>query len=180
MKTLLISCLFILAFHVTNAQSQEAVFNKAFAKLLSDYPQSFKNIRGELILEDEDEQRYISIVELPGAQDCLVSLPVSGEKRKAKWEALFFTSASFDEAVQQYKSLHQQLMKVGIKFSTKTTTRLKGAYANPVSGEPFTISVYTLTPSTGAYRRIRVELELVQILEEWRVNLRIGGEEISE
>ncbi len=181
MKTIVLSCLFILISYIVPAQSQQdAVFNKVFGKLVSDYPQAFKNIRGELILEDEDEQRFISKIELPGAQDCLISLPLSGEKKQAKWEAFFFSSASFEEAAKEYKNLHQQLMKVGIKLNTKSTSRLKGTYESPVSDDSFTISVYSLSPSTGAFRRVRIELELVHFLDEWRVNLRIGDQEISE
>jgi hypothetical protein len=159
--------------------AQDASFSKVLEKVLADYPQSFKNVRGELIMEDEEEQRYSSKLELPGAQDCLVSLPMSGERKLAKWEAVCFSSTSFDDAVSNYKKLHDQLLKSTLKLG-KSNARLRGDYAIPNADESFTSIIYNISPASAAFRKVKIELELVQVLEEWRVNLRVGSGDFSD
>lgn len=178
MKTMILSLILFFS-QVFFASAQDAAFSKVLERVLADYPQSFKNVRGELIMEDEEELRYASKLELPGAQDCLVSMPMSGERNQAKWEALCFISASFDEAVSHYRKLHDQLIKSTVKLG-KSNARLRGDYISPNADESFTSIIYSISPSGASFRKVKIELELVHVLEEWRVNLRVGSGDFSD
>lgn len=178
MKTIFVS-LIVFFSQVFFASGQDAAFSRVLEKVLADYPQSFRNVRGELIMEDEEEQRYMSKLELPGAQDCLVSMPMSGERKLAKWEALCFSSTSFNDAADHYKKLHDQLLKSTVKLG-KSNARLRGDYISPSADESFTSIIYSISPASASFRKVKIELELVLVLEEWRVNLRVGSGDFSE
>ncbi len=163
--------------HVANAQEfmgDVKAFEKALGKVVTAYPQSFKSIRGDIVMEDEEEVRYASLVELPGVNDCLISTSLNVEK-KVKWEAMIFSSADFTEAVALYKELHAKLLKADFILIGKSKSKLKGKFAVPDKLDSFTSTLYRLSPVSNAYRNCGVELELVNILDEWKVNLRVGA-----
>lgn len=169
----------LFTFFCGSVSSQELIkdakaFEKAIEKVVADYPQSFKNIRGEKVMEDEEEIRYASLIELPGINDCLISTSLEA-KKKVKWEAMVFTSASFNESVAIYKELHAKLLAADFILVGKTKSKLKGKYVVPELKDSFTSTLYRLNPVNNSYRSCGVELELVNILDEWKVNLRVGA-----
>ncbi len=174
-----ITLTFLLVACFAGAKGQELIkdtkaFEKALEKVVSDYPQSFKNIRGDKVMEDDEEIRYASLIELPGVNDCLISSSLEA-KKKVKWEAMLYTSANFTEAVSIYKELHTKLLAADFQLVGKTKSKLKGKYVVPELKDPFTSTLYRLNPVNNNYRSCGVELELVNILDEWKVNLRVGA-----
>ena len=161
------------------AKAQDAIkdaqaFEKVLEKVVADYPQSFKNIRGDIVMEDEEEVRYASLVEFPGVNDCLISTSLD-VKKKVKWEAMVYSSADFNEAAEKYKELHAQLIASDFLITGKTKSKLKGKLILPDKADTFTSTLYRLSPVNNAYRNCGIELELVNILDEWKLNIRVGA-----
>ena len=74
-KTLIIALLAIhvhCAYSQTSIFSRPATFSKSLQSVLEDYPNNFHNIGGEAIIEQGEAEQYISTVQLPGAEACII------------------------------------------------------------------------------------------------------------
>jgi len=150
-----------------------STFNVVLEKILLDFPSAFSNLKGEIILKDETEVRYDSRVVLPGAEDCLVNISFAEAKKAVSWEAIFITTALYEEAIKAYKNLYRQLIACRFTLKTKSPVSLIGKWISPIPDENYTTTLLRLSSVTGKYRNIGIELEMVKVIEEWKVNLRV-------
>jgi len=148
-------------------------FNAELEKILLDFPASFINLKGEEILKDDTEVRYESRIVLPGSEDCMVNTNFAGNKKTAGWEAVMLTTQTYEEAAKEYKKLYLQLIDCRFKLKSKTTVSLIGKWISPQPTENFSATIFILSSSTGAYRKMNIELEMLNVMDEWKVNLRV-------
>jgi len=153
--------------------SVSPAFNSALEKILLDFPLSFSNLKGEEILKEETEVRHESRIVLPGSEDCMVNTMLDGAKKTVGWEAVMVTTQTYEEAAKEYKKLYLQLIDCRFKLKSKTAVSLIGKWVSPQPTENFSSTTFILSSSTGAYRKMNIELEMVNVMDEWKVNLRV-------
>ena len=174
LKTFLPICLLCLYLAGFAQKKQETTpFNTALEKIILDFPSAFANVKGEEILKDDSEIRYESRIELPGTEDCMVNANSTGTKKITNWEAVFITTATYEEAEKAYKKLYHQLIACRFNVKSKTPVSLIGKWISPEPDENFSATILTLSSASGIYRKMAIELELVKMLDEWKVNLRV-------
>jgi hypothetical protein len=148
-------------------------FNTALEKILLDFPDSFTNLKGEEILKEETEVRYESRIVLPGSEDCMVNTVLDGAKKTVGWEAVMVTTKTYEDAAIEYKKIYLQLIDCRFKLKSKTSVSLIGKWISPQPTENFSSTTFILSSSTGAYKKMNIELEMVNVMNEWKVNLRV-------
>jgi hypothetical protein len=174
LKTIFPICLLFIQFLCfAQKNTVSPAFNAALEKIILDFPVSFTNLKGEEILNEDDEIRYESRIALPGSEDCMVNAMVTGTKKTVGWEAIMVTTKTYDEAAKEYKKLYLQLIDCRFKLKSKTTVSLIGKWNSPQPNENFSSTNFVLSSSTGAYRKMNIELEMVNVMDEWKVNLRV-------
>src|SRR5260221_14197712 len=89
--------------------------------VLKDFPYNLRNITGELVLAQGEFENYASIVELLGAENCVVTRYHSADDTTASWKAKMFSSEDFDQGARTYlelfrklKGCYHQLVDVGV------------------------------------------------------------------
>ena len=148
-------------------------FEDAIDAVLGDLPNNLRYVTGELLLAEGEVDSYISLVAMPGAENCIVMRYHSVEDTTASWQAKMFSGGDFDAASRKYAQLFQQLKVCYVRFPDGSICYLEGTWEPAREGVMFTTSTLKVRTSDQRFRDVEVELELVYQLADWAVNINI-------
>jgi len=148
-------------------------FDGAIDAVLRDLPFNLRNITGELVLAQGEFENYASIVELPGAEQCIVTRWHSADDTTASWQAKMLSGEDFDQASKSYHELFRKLQGCHLTLVDGSVIYLKGDWEPAKEGSSFTTSTLKLMTGDWRYRDVKVELELVYQLADWAVHINI-------
>jgi hypothetical protein len=103
----------------------------------------------------------------------MVNTMLDGTKKTLGWEAVMVTTKTYEEAAKEYKKLYLELIDCRFKLKSKTAVSLIGKWVSPQPSENFSSTTFILSSSTGAFKKMNIELEMVSVMDEWKVNLRV-------
>jgi len=174
MKTIVLAS--ILVTHSLSSLSQ-GVFsnstNSAIEKVLQDYPNQFRNIKGIPVNEKGIASNFESSVQIPGAISCTVSQSDAGDRQVISWKADLFSTSDFTQASKKYNELYNQVKNTIIKLQGTKPYILSGQYAEPSKGKLFHAIVLRMLPASGELQSVKVEISLEQIDFSWKLQLSI-------
>ena len=104
--------------------------NSAIEKVIRDFPNQFRNIKGIVLLENKQSINYQSNIEIPGAISCVVTQHHSN-KESLSWKAELFQSGNFQEAKNKYQALYGQIRNSIVKIEGEKPYILNGPYEIP-------------------------------------------------
>jgi hypothetical protein len=148
-------------------------FPAAINAVLKDFPYNLRNITGELVLAQGEFENYASIVELPGAENCIVTRYHSADDTTASWQAKMLSSDDFDQAAKAYHELFRKLQGCYLRLVDGSVVYLKGDWEPAKEGASFTTSTLRLMTGDWRYKDVKVELELVYQLADWAIHINI-------
>jgi len=148
-------------------------FDGAIDAVLKDLPFNLKNITGELVLAEGEFENYASIVELPGAEQCIVTKYHSVDDTTASWQAKMLSGEDFEPAAKAYHELFRKLQGCHLTLVDGSVIYLKGDWEPAREGSAFTTSTLKLMTGDWRYRDVKVELELIYQLADWAVHINI-------
>jgi hypothetical protein len=179
MKGLTVVLLSILPFY--NNYAQDVFTNKTHATLqqvISDYPNHFKHIRGELLNTDPQTSDYASSVVIPGSLNTVITkYSSSDEKEVVSWRCLMAESDDFEVIAKRYKELYNQIKNSIIKVDGEKPFILNGSYETPLEEKQFTTSSLQLLPAVGDLSKVKVEITLEFLVTEWKLSLLVYDQE---
>lgn len=152
--------------------------NAAIEKVIQDYPNQFKNITGELLLEKQQTADYKSNIQIPGAVSCQVIKYNSG-RRETCWRAELLQTGRFDDAKSLYKDVYNQIRNSIVKIEGEKPYILNGQYDIPDQRKRFHSVVFSMLPSVGEMQKLKVELSLVQHNNAWKVIIIVHDQQDS-
>jgi hypothetical protein len=173
MKTIILAI--ILVTHCIDTRAQ-GVFsnatNTALEKVIQDYPNRFRNIKGALLVENGQASNYESSVKIPGSLSCFISQS-NTNRQICSWKAELFASSDFTEASNKYNELYNQIKNTIIKIQGAKPYILNGQYAAPSQGKSFQAVVLSMLPASGDLQRVKVEISLEFQGSTWKLQLAI-------
>ncbi len=179
-KSLVLSTIFSLFFSSTEAQLKKLMPPSALAqdlrKVISDYPNRFSNITGDIIVENTQSTEYKCILPVNDAEESSITQYSSKANKVYSWEALMLSTESFEKAKQKFKSIFSQLNNLVVSLDN-ASFRLDGKYESPVEEMKFTSVVFSFTPGQEAVRKLKVEVSMNYELTEWKVKLLVYDRE---
>jgi hypothetical protein len=165
----------LLFFFLTQIAAAQGVFsnqtNVALQKVIEDFPNHFRNIKGDLIT-DNNGSDYKSKVEIPGAINCVISENGPGKDIYA-WKAQLYTTSDFDQARKKFSELYNQIHNTIIKVDGEKPVILNGKYEVPDGEKKFTSIGFHVLPATGSMSRLKVELALHGSAGSWKITLNV-------
>lgn len=157
-----LALLLLLALHIR--VSAQGVFsnqtNGALEKVIQDYPNQFKNIKGDLLASNQREAEYKSVVVIPGAESSTVIQYTGAERHIVSWQTILYSSADFDKAEEKFKELYGEIKNTIVRLDGERPVILNGKYETPEEGKTHTTVVFDILPSTGSTRQLRVDMTL--------------------
>ncbi len=174
--------LFLLA--VTAHAIAQGVFanqtNDALEKVIRDYPNQFRNIKGEKLQSGAQSTEYKSTVIIPGAVSSSITQYADADKHIVSWQAILFTSGDFDDAREKYKSLFDQIKNTIVKLEGERPVIINGQYETPAENKKENNLVFDMLPATGSTQQMKVELTLLKINQRWKVVLSVYDKDHRE
>ncbi|MES1218176.1 MAG: hypothetical protein ABUT20_21905 [Bacteroidota bacterium] len=146
-------------------------------KVIEDYPNHFKNISGEIIVQNPQSTDYQCNFKVNGAEETTITHYSSKNDNVCSWQSLLLTTENFEKAKQKFKALFNQLNNLSVHTSTSSTFHLKGVYKIPDEGKTFTSILYSFVPPDDAIGKLKVELSLQYQLMEWKVRVLVYDKE---
>ncbi len=174
MKTIVTSLAFIAIAATSLAQS--AFSNNTSAgleKVLQDYPNRFKNIKGEVIVENPQTTEYHSTIEIPGASSCIVTRYSSSNNDVYSWACTLIKTEDFNEAKNKFREIYGQIKNSIIKIQGEKPFILNGQYEAPNQGKKFTTIIFDLLPAVGEMKKVKIDLSLQYEITDWKVSLSV-------
>ncbi|MBO9571487.1 MAG: hypothetical protein J7497_04680, partial [Chitinophagaceae bacterium] len=172
----------VLLFLLPLCVSAQGVFtnqtNTALQKVISDYPNNFRNIRGQMINEDPQTTDYSSNVQIPGAGNAIITKYSSDSNREVySWKCMIIESEEFEVAAKRYKELYNQIRNSIVKIDGEKPLILNGNYEAPTEEKRFVASSFGLVPANGKLGKVKVELALEFYVTEWKISLLVFDQE---
>lgn len=147
-------------------------FSLSVTNIIENYPNNYRFIQGELLQPDEDRDIYKSMIDLPGATECVIFRFHSKEDTTASWQAVLYEGEDFKDAVKAYRNCFRYLKQIKFKVGI-TNYSLEGVLENPSEELRFTTT--TLRPDTysALYKNFMAELEILNSMTGWTVRLNL-------
>ena len=143
-------------------------------KVINDYPNNFKNLIGELIIEHPQSADYACNFKIAGAEEATVTKYSAKRQDIASWQATMITTEDFEEAKKKFHSIYNQLNNISIQAGS-TNDNLKGKFELPVEEKKFTSVI--LSPQKESLKKLKVEIVMLYEPMEWKVKVMVYNRE---
>jgi hypothetical protein len=172
---------FFLLILFSSILSAQGVFsnqtNGALEKVIQDFPNQFKNIRGALLQSNQRSSQYKSNIAIPGSVSTTVTQYTAADKHLVSWQSTVYSSAQFEEAKKRFKELYGQIKNTIIKLDGEKPVILNGQYEMPTEDKKYTTVLFDLLPATGATQKLKIDLMLEKANSEWKIVLSVYDKE---
>lgn len=146
--------------------------HSALQRVIGDYPNNFRNIKGQVLNEDPQSTDYVSTVQIPGASDAVITkYSSSDDKEIYSWKCILAESEDFEVIAKKYKELYNQIRNSIVKVEGEKPFILNGLYEVPTEDKRFVSTAFSLLPSVGNLGKLKVELALEYFVTEWKITL---------
>ena len=180
MRTLIMITLFLISYA---GKTQDVFSNKtnmALEKVVKDFPNRFRNIRGELIVQHPQTAEYKSTIQVPGSSSCIVTKYLASNDEAYSWSCTITEGKDFGQAKIKFKEIFEQIENTIIKIEGEKPFIVTGQYRTPVEERKLTKISFDLLPAVGDMKKLKIELILQDIGNNWKVNLNVFENTLKE
>ncbi len=178
--------LLFLAIHFKSLQAQIKLpgtisnFALDMEKIVKDFPNGFKNILGELIVENPQSADYTSKIKPAGSLDCSITRYSSLSKEINSWQALLYVSTDFMQTERKFRSFYNQLNNLSVQFNDGQHYKFKGVYEKPTEEKRFFHTIFTAATSDKSLKHLKMELMMAYEMMEWRIHVLVYESERND
>lgn len=148
----------------------------ALQKVIEDYPNRFRNIRGDRLSEHTRAVDYKSRVEIAGAANCIITQYTATPKDQYSWSCELSRSADFEQAKTSFHDLFSQICNTIIKIEGEKPFIINGKYEAPAGEKKATTVRFELLSAPETVQHLKVELTLHHTTE-WKIVLVVYDQE---
>ena len=167
----------VIFFTLSIASQSQGVFtndvNSALQKVIQDYPNHFVNLKGKQLSGNTGSVQFYSTVEVPGATNCVLTRYKAIGREAYTWQCVILETGSYENAKARFNELYNQIKNTIVKMDGEKPFILNGKYESPADDRKSTSIIFQLLPATGTMQRLKVELLLLQIRNEWKITLAV-------
>ena len=178
MKPLTATFIFILFVFSLSAQviPIKNAFQTDIAKVISDYPNGYKNIIGEQIIENPQSIEFESLVKVKDAIKCKLIKYSSNLKDVYSWEADMIKTDDFEAASKKFKTLYNSLQYLSVNINERIAV-FKGDYIKPSEAIKFTTIVLDAGDKISELKNLKLALILEADMLDWIIKIQVYEQE---
>ncbi|HEX6332606.1 MAG TPA: hypothetical protein VFZ78_00180 [Flavisolibacter sp.] len=176
LKLAVLCLLPILAFSQPKLPVTNNDLRNALQKVLSDYPNHFSGIKGEVLHENPQTVEYGTLLEFKTAEENTITKYIS-PRSIYSWQAVMLTTEEYEEARKKYRWLYDQLRVMTVNLDNGYSYSLSGRFEEPAESRKFSGSVFTLTPASSGHPKVKVEITMQFYFPEWKVGISVYEKE---
>jgi hypothetical protein len=146
--------------------------HQTLQKVINDYPNQFRNIKGRLIEQNPQTTDFASKVQIPGSVNTVITKYSSSEDKEIySWKCIMLESDDFEEVSTKYKALYNEIKNSIIKIDGNKPFILNGTYEDPTQEKRYIATAFTLVPASGELKKLKIDLTLEYLVTEWKVSI---------
>ena len=178
MKPLTTTFIFILFVFSLSAQviPIKNALQTDIAKVLSDYPNGFKNILGDEISQNPQSLEFECLLTIKDAIKCRLVKYSSNVKDIYSWEADMIKTDDFETASNKFRALYNSLQHLSVNING-TAAVFKGDYIKPSEAIKFTTIVLDAGDKTPELKKLKLALILEADMLEWVIRIQVYEQE---
>ena len=146
------------------------------AKVISDYPNVFRNISGDRIVENPQTIEFDSRILLKDAVKCRVIKYSSNVKDIYSWEAEMLKTDDFEEISKKFRSIYNSLQHLSVNVNG-TNAVFKADYVKPTESIKFTTIVFDAGDKTPELKNLKIALLLETEMLDWVIKIQVYEKE---
>lgn len=146
-------------------------------KVIQDYPNHFRNIKAEVIVDNPQTTEYRSTVSIPGSASSTITRYNSKNNDVYSWACIVFEGDDFNQVKAKFKEIFGQIKNSIIKVGGQRTFILNGQYEAPSEEKKFTTIIFDLLPAVGEMKKMKVDLSLEYEMTGWKISLSVYDRE---
>jgi len=139
-------------------------------KVISDYPNGYKNIIGEQIMENPQSIEFECLVAVKDAIKCKLIKYSSNIKEIYSWEAEMIKTDDFEEASKKFRAIYNSLQHLSVNINGSTAV-FKGDYIKPSEVIKFTTVVLDPGDKTPELKKLKLALVLETDMLDWVIKI---------
>ena len=175
-----LSATFLFIFFIFSLSAQVIPIKNALqtdiAKVVGDYPNGFKNISGEQILDNPQTIEFESKVSVKEAIKCRVIKYSSNTKDIYSWEAEMLKTDDFEEASKKFRAIYNSLQHLSVSVNG-TNAVFKGDYIKPTESIKFTTIVFDAGDNTPELKKLKISLLMESEMLDWVIKIQVYEKE---
>jgi hypothetical protein len=156
-------------FHIVPVNND---ISNALSKVLTDYPDHFDHIKGNIIDQDVQTIDYSCTVNIPGADSSVITQNGPTKDNIYSWKSVLFTTDDFDKVKTKFHEYYSRVKAINASAANKKIT-LQGEYIAPDDSKRFATILFTPAPATDALRDVVVDLSLQYLLSGWQISVSV-------
>ena len=178
MKPLTTTFLFILFVFSLSAQviPIKNAFQTDIGKVISDYPNGFKNIIGDETIQNPQSIEFECLVTVKDAIKCRLIKYSSNLKDIYSWEADMIKTDDFGVASKKFRELYNSLQHLSVNINGSAAI-FKGDYVKPSEAIKFTNIVLDAGDKTPELKSLKLALILEADMLEWVIKIQVYEKE---
>ena len=145
-------------------------------KVISDYPNGYKNIIGEQIIENPQSIEFECLVAVKDAIKCKLIKYSSNVKEIYSWEAEMIKTDNFETASKKFKAIFNSLQHLTVKINESTAV-FQGEYIKPSEAIKFTTVVLDPGDKTPELKKLKLALVLETDMLDWVIKIQVYEKE---
>lgn len=149
-------------------------FRKALDKIMADYCNQFRNLKGEPIIDNPESSEFTSTVSLPGAEECIIIQMRNTKHETRAFQALMLSTDSYEAAEKKYKQLYGQLHNASVRLDNGGGRYIvKGEMDNPNEDKAIFSTLFDITPNNNFSKNVHIELSMSYEMLQWKIRIAV-------
>lgn len=145
-------------------------------KIISDYPNGFKNIIGEELIRNPQTTEFVCLVTVKDAINCKLIKYSSNVKEICSWEAEMLKTDDFETASKKFRSIYNSLQHLSVSINGSKVV-FKGDYIKPSESIKFTTIVLEPGDKTPELKHLKIAVVLETEMLEWVIRIQVYEKE---
>lgn len=152
----------------------------AIERVVRDYRNHFKNIRGEQLSQNSVATGYKSTIKVAGTINSSVTIYNSNPEEACSWQAVVIETSDFAAARIKYKEIFDQVKNTIVKVDGQRPVIINGKFDVPTEDKKWNNISFELVPVGPEFQKLQVGLSIQKIVQKWTVVLKVHDTTINE
>jgi len=145
-------------------------------KVISDYPNGYKNIIGEQIIENPQRVEFECLIKVKDAIKCKLIRYSSSVREIYSWEAEMMKTDAFETASKKFRAIYNSFQNLTVKINGSTAV-FQGDYIKPSEAVKFTSIVLDPGDRAAELKKLKLALVFETDMLDWVIKILIYEKE---
>ena len=141
-------------------------------KVITDFPNDFANIKGELIEEQPSIINYTCLLNIKGMPPGIISQYGYEDEHAFSWKNELFESTDFTDAKSKFKQFYSNIKKT-VASIEKLEIKLAADYEEPQEFKTFNTIRFKMETMQDLVKDVTVELNMQYEMDQWKITMSV-------